>query len=234
MVNGVKRKASRNKYIIAVVFTITAFLLGFLVNSVIEGKRLDLSQQVLSEQKVELESLYVQFLYTDLLATEENCSEALGVLDYNLNILGETQRKLEEYNSEASLRKESFPLILRTYYLEEIKFWLLAQKIQRLCKDNFDHILVLNFFYGSKYECGDCESQNFILTNLKNEFKDDLLIFNFNVKFTDEPMVHILKEKYNITEYPTIIINNKKFEGLTSEKILFNVVCSCEPSIERC
>ena len=39
-------------------------------------------------------------------------------------------------------------------------------------------------------------------------------------------MINIFKEEYNIAKVPTIIIENKKFEGLTTKEELGKLICS--------
>ncbi len=65
----------------------------------------------------------------------------------------------------------------------------------------------------------------FILTYLKNEFKDKLLIFALDSTYVDEPMIEMLKDQHGISRYPTLIIEGHVFEGFIPKDKLLRAIC---------
>ena len=82
------------------------------------------------------------------------------------------------------------------------------------------------YFYSNDIKDTESRTQGVILTNLKDSFKDKLLIFSLDNDFMDEPMIGILKSTYSIMDTPTIIVEDKKFIGLTTREDLISAICS--------
>jgi len=211
----VDRKISKGKFGIALLITLVIFTIGVLIGLLIEEKRLDYVQSISNKQNIEYNSLQTQYLYVSLLADEKNCPTIINIFNKNLDELGRAQKRFEEYNVESSITRADFNNALREYLLAEIRYWLLAKKTKELCSVDTDTIL---YFYIGKESCVDCDSQGYVLDYLKSVYKDNLLIFSFNMENTNEPMVFVLKDTYNITKYPALVVNDMKFEGLTSQE----------------
>src|SRR3989344_5849022 len=211
----VDRKISKGKFGIALLITLVIFTIGVLIGLLIEEKRLDYVQSISNKQNIEYNSLQTQYLYVSLLADEKNCPTIINIFNKNLDELGRAQKRFEEYNVESSITRPALNNALREYLLAEIRYWLLAKKTKELCSVDTDTIL---YFYIGKESCVDCDSQGYVLDYLKSVYKDNLLIFSFNMENTNEPMVFVLKDTYNITKYPALVVNDMKFEGLTSQE----------------
>ena len=211
----VDRKISKGKFGVALLITLMIFTIGILIGLLIEEKRLDYVQSISNKQNIEYNSLQTQYLYVSLLADEKNCPTIINIFNKNLDELGRAQKRFEEYHVESSITRADFNNALREYLLAEIRYWLLAKKTKELCSIDTDTIL---YFYIGKESCVDCNSQGYVLDYLKGVYKDNLLIFSFNMENTNEPMVFVLKDTYNITKYPALVINDRKFEGLTSQE----------------
>ena len=220
----VDRKISKGKLGVAFLITLMVFSIGVLLGLLMDEKRLDYMQEVINKQNLEYNSLQTQYLYVGLLADEKNCAAIVNIFEKNLDELGRAQKRFEAYNSKSSMSKESFNEALRDYLLSQIRYWMLAKKTKEVC--NVDSHTILYFYINGqsctgdecKDLCGDCDAQAFILDYLKKTYGEKVLIFSFNLENANEPMVAILKDSYNITKYPTIVVDDKKFEGLTSKE----------------
>jgi len=64
-----------------------------------------------------------------------------------------------------------------------------------------------------------------LLTHYKNVYGDRLLVFPIDVDVDDEPMIKILQGQYNLSQYPTIVVDDTKFEGMLPKDQLGVLLC---------
>lgn len=219
MAEVVRAPINKKRHLIALLFTFAAFIIGILIGVLITNERLDFSNEVSQDQRLELESIQLQYIYITSLLESENCPAILRAMEENLNSLEIARIKLEGFISQT--RNKEFQFIKRDYILSELRYWILAQQTQKICED--DSIKVL-FFYTKEEQCSDCPTQGLILTNIKKKLEEKILIFSLDTQ-QEEPMVQILKQSFNITTVPTIVFKDKKIEGLTKLDELYPVVC---------
>ena len=218
----VKRKVSKEKYITAALITGGIFILGLFLGLVIEGKRVSYINEVSREQNLEFSSLQLQYAYIDQLSQENNCQAVSKTFEKNIESLEDTRLRLENFDQDATLNKQDFDLLKREYILAQIRYWLLAERTKDLCGNDAVSIL---YFFSDEQECQECDNQAFILTFLKKQFREKLLVFSFDSKFSQEPLINILKSTYSIDKYPTLIIEGKKYEGITGKDDILREIC---------
>ena len=81
------------------------------------------------------------------------------------------------------------------------------------------------YFYSLK-DCTVCPDQGVILTYFKKIFDERLLVFPINVDLEkEEPFIKIMRSRYNITSYPSIVIQEKKHEGVVQKTDLSRLIC---------
>lgn len=226
------RKISREIYIVAALITLGVFLLGLLLGLVIEGKRTNYIESVSKEQNLDFSSLQVQYAFIDQLSQEKNCNAVAKTFEENIKNLESTRLRIESFDENAKLNKNEFDLLKRDYTLAQLRYWLLAKTTKELCGEDIVSIL---YFFSDDKECPNCNEQAFVLTYLKKLFKEKLLIFSFDSKFEKEPMINLLEKSYNITKYPALIIEGKKYEGFNGKEDILNTICKYYTSkIETC
>lgn len=215
------RKMDTERYLIAALITLGIFLLGLMLGFLVESKRVEYIQYQTKIKSLDFSSLQLQYTYIDQMSQEQNCPAVLEAFDQSMQSLEKTRLELENYNENAQLNKNNFDLLLREYTLAQLRFWLFAKQAKNVCDSETTSIL---YFFSSQEECSQCDAQAFILTYLKKKFGEELLIFSLDARKEEEPLVRILKKSYNITTYPTLIIGNKKFEGLISKAEILNEI----------
>ena len=216
------RNISRDKYIIAGVITLGIFLLGLFLGLAIEGKRVNYIESLSRKQNLEFSSLQLQYAFIDELSQEKNCLAVQKTFEHNINNLESTRIRLENFDRDSKINKNEFEILKNEYTLAQIRYWLLAQRTKKLCGNDVVSIL---YFFSDVKECPDCEKQAFVLTYLKKKFKDKLLVFSFDSKFEDEPMIPLLKKTYDITNYPTIVIEGKPKINFQDKDTILNDIC---------
>ncbi len=214
------REISKSLYIAAFFITLSVFLMGLLLGFILNREREQRLQGVVDLENLRYESMQVQSLYLGELANEENCLGLIRTLDESTVELDAMGERLDSYEKDNIADKENFELLKRQYILTEVRYWLLAQKTKKICKQ--DTILLL-FFYSDNDKNSDI--QGTILTYFKEKLGKDLLVFSIDASFEKEPIVKILKGTYSIIETPTLVINNRKYKFLTKDE-LSGVFCS--------
>ncbi|MEA3515507.1 MAG: conjugal transfer protein TraF, partial [Nanoarchaeota archaeon] len=163
-----------------------------------------------------------QYEYINQLSFENDCQTMQETFEANMENLELARLKLEEYTKNSKINKDDFNQIKRDYTISQLQYWLFAKKKKQICDS--DDVSILYFFAEDK-ACKDCNKQSFVLTYLKKIFGADLLIFSINSNFTEEPMVNLLQKSYNVTEFPTMMIDNQKVEGLHNKDELMKMIC---------
>ena len=216
------RSLSREKYVIAGAITLGIFLLGLFLGLAIEGKRVNYIESVSRMQNLDFSSLQLQYAFIDQLSQEKNCLAVQKTFEENINNLESTRIRLENFNRDATLNKNELDILKNEYTLAQIRYWLLAERTRKLCGSDLVSIL---YFFSDDNECPDCEKQAFVLTYLKKKFKDKLLIFSFDSKFEDEPMIPLLIKTYNVSAYPTIVVEGKPKSRFQDKDTILREIC---------
>ena len=174
-------------------------------------------------QRMDYDSLQLQYLYINTFVQEKNCGAAMKALDKNLNDLELTRMKLEAYLSTPIAGTKEFDVLKREYLQSEVRYWLFLKQTEEVCKNEQDSVSVLYFY--SNQQCPDCVTQGMVLTYLKDKFKEKLLVFALDSDFAQEPLIGILKDSYNITSVPSLIIQNEPYQGLKTKEELLPIIC---------
>jgi len=218
------RRTKKSRYILAFFVTVVIFLLGFLLGITISSGKIEYIESLYKRQTADLESLQFQYAFLDTLKNDsspnETCSAISAILENNLKLLGPAQDKLEGYEMSGDVNNEDYRIVKRKYMIANLRYWLLAQKSKEVC--NSDLVSILYFY---TQDCGVCKDQGFILSQLKNIFEDNLLIFPMDASITEEPTIDILRRKYKIYHFPSLVIEGKTFEGFLSKNEILSLIC---------
>ena len=217
-----KRKIKLARYIVAGAFTLLIFCLGLLLGLLIENQRIDYIRQLSTQQKLDFSSLQTQYVYINQLESEKDCNKMINTFDETINNLEKARLKLVSYSENSQTNNADFNELRREYMLDQIQYWLFSKKISQMC--NKDAVSIL-YFYSTNDKCPDCGQQEFVLDYLKKRFGDRLLNFALDSDYTSEPMIQLLKTNYNITVYPTLVIEGQKLEGFISKDEILAEMC---------
>ncbi|MBD3390254.1 hypothetical protein GF415_04880 [Candidatus Micrarchaeota archaeon] len=203
----VKRNISTGTYLLAFVFTVIVFSLGIYVGMVVDES----AKAEVEDELVTLEQdLYLSRI---LLLTEQEMgefcpiySEKLESVDSERELIGD---RLEYLESVREIHDEE---IRERYYYLEFENYLLMKKMKKECGE--DYVLVL-FFYS---EDEASQEQGAELDELRAS-DSRVKVFSFEGD-SDSAVVEVLKEQYNVTGYPSVVVESEAFSGLrTSEEI---------------
>jgi hypothetical protein len=214
-----RQELNKSRYVLAAILTLIIFAAGFSIGLVIEKARLISSDRSIMEQKLGLSSLQAQQLFLDTYSIS-SCGSIQKLLKSNMDDLDRSMKSLVKYNKKSIIDRDDFELNLRNYFITELQYFLISEKIKTTCSLNTANIL---YMYT---ETEESDMQGYVLDFLKKKFGDQVLIFSFNANFEKEPLIGMLAENYALTQFPAVIINGKTFEGFTSEETLASEVCA--------
>jgi len=217
-----QRKISTDKYVVAGVITLLIFSLGLTLGFILESQRYSTVEELTQEQDVQYLSLQMQYLYLNSVSNYDNCPILSTTLKATMTDLSQSLSKVvafEEQNKASTVRSN---VIQRRYVLDNIRYWLLATESKKKCHLN---IVPIVYFYTST--CTECPQQGTVLTHFKDVFGEQVLVFPLNMELKEqEPMVEIMTQQFNITTYPSLVIDDQKYEGMVSKDLLQNIICS--------
>ena len=122
-------------------------------------------------------------------------------------------KDLDEMGSIIGILEDRFgktdPKVVQTkegYSLLELKHFEFITEFSKKCSNPIDTVL---FFYSNdKNMADDSDKIGYILTRIKEDRKDKIMIYSFDYNI-HTPEIEEVKKKYNVTMAKTIIINEK-------------------------
>ena len=198
----------KQKYIFlyALILALIVFNIGIFMGYMLEASRLDKINNLYLDTEIDLFDQMTQ-------------KEALSILDLNCDLLFEENiqfgdkifeeaMKIQEYEG-ANKMSSSISSYHKKFDVLRALFWINSMKIKQKC--NLDsHNVVYFYQYNNPSLEQDSEQKFFsnLLTELKRETGNKILLIPISGD-NDIPSINLLKEEYNITELPTILIDEK-------------------------
>lgn len=214
MINGmVKPKNSFRFYVIVSFFLasivfLSGISIGFLIN---DFKQQDLNED-LASIKDSVEKNEVEIALMDYLNDNISCD----YLNLRLNSINERVYdlglKVGTYENSNGILNEDYSTLKKSYINSLINNWINVQTAKKLCNLNYSTIL---YFYTFKEDCNLCEEQAMVLSTIKNLYGSHVMIYSIDSTLGLDS-VNILRYSYNITQYPSLVINSKTYSGYVS------------------
>ncbi len=218
-------KQKRIPYIYAGILTIVLYGIGLLsglyISRMASSSPLDigkLESDIKDLQKdtsnLQLQQLYLtgpkdeigcKFLVSDLSRINSN-------LEYFLSRLPQKLESYEKYGTDPNYQE-----IKRAYMLVSLKVWLLSLATKQKCGKDIMPIL---YFYSKN--CEDCIAQGNALDTVRGNFSN-VAVFTIDSDL-NETIIKVIKEAYNITHTPSLIIGDKTYSGLKNHSYIADII----------
>jgi hypothetical protein len=193
-------------FLYALLLTILLFNAGIFMGVTLEGSRVekinDLYFQTeieLLDQKIQEDALDLMDLDCELLVSE-NINFADRIFEEALVI--QKYEDANKMNQEIIFQHKKFDL-LRTL------FWMNSIKIKQKCNSDYSNLV---YFYDFDDPSLEQESEQRFFSNLLVEIKEEygarIMLIPIAAD-NDLPSVNLLLDKYGITEFPAILINEE-------------------------
>ncbi len=223
-----KRELYRERYITAALLTILIFILGVALGMIVDNKRLSVVKKMNDVQELNFEDLQLQYLYINtLLGKNKSCDVLQVALEDSIRQLADSLSKVEKYEKETNINKEEYLLIRKKYLLDNLRYWMFAREAKEYC-----NMSILSILYFFSPNCERCPDQGVILSYYKQIYGNSLLVFPIDSSLkNDIGIVRIIISKYNITKEPSLVIGEKKYEGVVGKEELGSIICE---SLDKC
>lgn len=168
--------------------------------------------------ELNMKTMQLEQIFVETLSEEKICDFSSITIESLLNQLAYFWDKLpyriEEFETQNELSEEYLQL-KKQYTQHSIKTWIYVRNKHNLCKTTYIPIL---YFYSN--QCEDCIKQGEELDGLKIQEKGKgVLVFTIDIN-SEDIMVRYIKEFYNVTQAPSLIIKDRVYEGFTGSKDL--------------
>ncbi|MCD6477576.1 MAG: hypothetical protein J7K87_01100 [Candidatus Aenigmarchaeota archaeon] len=207
--------------LLTLVFLLIGFFAGIWFDNMrTEEVKKELSGIDLAWNDARLQSLYYQTFSNGT----DFCNSALkGNLEFNKEIY-EEGKKIDRYER---VNRFSPDLILqkKRYALLQMQFWFNSIRLKKICHFNYSTVVYLYSYYNNSLGMTQ-KIQGAALLELKEKYGPSMMLIPIPSDI-GILSVDVIKSKYNITEMPAIIVNEKYvFQGLTPkekiERVLFS------------
>ncbi|MDO8471491.1 MAG: hypothetical protein Q7S49_02695 [bacterium] len=194
------------KYIITFIITAVIFGTAIFVSNILSQKKLEDVRAIENRVALDILSSETQFA----LLEETSCRDITpGFLSKELGSIGE---RLTYAENQTEFNNEDLEYLKRSYFLLEIKDYLLMKRLTEKCGIKPTFIL---YFYSTKDTCEECQRTGYVLTALRDKYSD-LRVYSFDYHFdlgAIDTLVSIYKVK---SDLPALIINGLTYYGFYS------------------
>ncbi len=218
-----KRSSYPKRYLLSAFITLLIFFLGISLGIIIDNMRVSYVENLNAQQEINFEDLQLQSSYINTLKSENSsdvCSAYQAVIERAVGDLSDSLAEVEDYSQNNRINKEDYDRIQKKYILDNIRYWFLVKTAKKQCRLNTTTIL---YFYDSK--CTICPNQGVILSYFKKIYGNNLLVFPINMDYgKDLSIVKAIKNQFNVTSYPSIIVNGVTYKGVVGKEELAGIL----------
>lgn len=206
----------------AAIITLIVFSLGILLGYSLESNRWVEVKEEYKQVEIEWADAKLQSIYYQLMSPEF-CEAAIKENLKFADKVYEQGLKLERYENANRLTEEMSYEKLR-YALLKLEFWLNSISLKEKCKTDYSNVIYFYLNKPSIIEKAAQDNQAVILKHLKDKYASKIMLIPLPMDL-DIATVNIIKETYNISITPSILIDEKiKLEGLQSLEELESVL----------
>lgn len=192
----------------SLLITILIFSTGIILNHFFDFYRIDAINTVMRNHELDTDAYRVERLFTEIF--EEEACDVMTARFFGLKEeIKKVGADLSTYSRFSIFRKTDYDALKREYILLQLKFYALLKQLNTECGQPYLPIL---FFY--QIDQDESERQGFILEDLATAYNKQLVILSIDKDYTDEPLVPLLVQHYNITRTPAIVVNEDVLFGL--------------------
>jgi hypothetical protein len=218
-----KKQLNLGVLISALVISALLFAGGMFVGYTLNKEKLSAVEQDMRDTMRDLQNFQLQFMFFDTLGETSACPLLTATLEDINRRADNIGSKLSSSNPDNELIDgREYTSLLKEYSRLLVSYWLLANKLKDSC--DMDAATIIFFISKNCDNSNACDDQGFVLDYYKKRFENKLLIFTLSQDL-GEPSILALKEYYNITAIPTLIIEGEKYEGFQSIEQLDSTLC---------
>jgi len=189
-------------FIISLILTIFIFSIGFFLSYGLDILRVNEVDTLIKDYQLSSEAYVTQKEFINTFGGDR-CSIIQSRIQELKREIVDVGHSLSNYGERSLFRKKDFDYLKRRYFLLELRFYSLLEEL-RDCDNRYIPIL---FFYKKDDDVNT--RQGYVLDEINEDFRNQIVILSFDVDYKDEPLLELIKKKYNISETPSLVIDSK-------------------------
>lgn len=205
-----ERKISYSLYGLAFLLSVIVFCIGIYVGYLVD----QYNQQALAKEVDEISQKASSAQL--MLLLDENGTSFCPVYGSQLDSINQDVENIGYELTYMEEEKHVFDVPLKkSYFVLEAQSYMLSKKMKERCGDNSTLLL---YFY-SNANCVSCKQQGDDILRARDETLGKapvVKIFSFDGDL-GSPVADGLKAQFNVTEYPSIVVNGRLYSGTMSK-----------------
>ena len=215
--DGKPREISLSLYLTAFFISAVIFASGIYVGKLMEAGNVAGLSQGITVANDKMNSIEMLFLMG------EDSAALCPVYRSELHSLDAQTEQLGYQISYMEDKGTSDPELKKQYFMLEASTYMLSQKVMTKCSADTANYSTVLYFYNNQ-NCSNCTAQGNALLDVKKKMGEQLRVYSFDGGLGSE-IVDALKLKYNVTVYPSLVINgNSTYAGLKDQNWINNAV----------
>lgn len=197
------------KYALAILVALNILFIAFSAMNYLDLQRLlhftnDLTTFSAHSQDVEASMLMLQ---------DSNQSGYCAILDQTYREKTSQTNQLMErmLTYERANLFQEFYALKTNFLLTNLQLWRLSRMEKQYCSSSHQDLL---YVYSSRPDCYACQVMGQIIDNVRPACNVRVFVMDNEQSLAS---ASIIKSKYNITSAPTLIVNDRKYEGVQTE-----------------
>ena len=203
-----RKRIQFSKYFLALVMTAAIFFIGVYIGNY--SDRVKIASVSDLENSIRADVIGTELQY--MLAKDNLCSLELKSYVEDISRVGS---RLTAIESQLGVENRDVLSLKEYYHLLELRHFLLMEEARQSCNKNYTLVL---YFYSNAGDCEDCEQQGYLLSYVSKKYQT-FNTYSFDVNI-DNPALRALKQKYNITSVPSLVINGVTRTGFQDKEAL--------------
>lgn len=149
----------------------------------------------------------------------QKCEAMQRWVESSMPEIQDLRQEVAAYESSSKVENRDYELVKKRYMNLVIQNLIEVRQMEQRCGDNRVNIV---YMY-TKDDCDRCDDQGTILTYYRRNYQDDVLVHPLD---TDLEMksIEFMENFYNITEYPSLIIEGEVYQGFQNKEELGAIV----------
>lgn len=152
----------------------------------------------------------------------DSCRAMELAVDQTADDVQALQEQVARYERSQKIRNGEFELLKQRYTNVLVEYYLTVDRVDERCT-NTTTVEVLYLYHGER--CSTCEEQGILLTDKLQQYDDRLVVFPLDASLGVDP-VDLLVETYNVTSYPTLIVEGEVHRGFQDREALDRIIQS--------
>ena len=218
-------KSETKRYIIVFFITLVIFALAFFMSSIFSNNKISQLREI--QEQIAIDILSTETRYA--LLEQTSCAHSVTSLEEEQGLsreLNDLARRLKFMESQLGSEDEDVLFVKKYYSLLQVKDYLLMEEIKNRCGENLFTIL-----YFHEGDCEECQKQSLVLDELVSQYPETR-VYWFD-KEVNTPAVQTMLSIFGIKQGPTLVINDRTYEGFLTFEQIQSIAPEAFPSQEE-